>query len=429
MKTLQYLLDALNNRKELDYGWLISLLTVFKPLEPTHNYDIVHVGTGYGYYFKNAIITLDGTDNTKPLLDPTVKAELVMGALPNVTAPVSTCLGNVLTNGFLLCRCFGDTIPFITGRHTTSTIRKIIAPLLVDTPKRGETLQQGKISVKQYRLFISSIDILGNLAKIIAYTATPKNIVPPDGIEAYKKSLLDKIKKDGKDINDPLVLVKFENDLRDFDTEFLKDDPSMGIMMSGPMKNKARLKLHMSYGSEADFEDGKTTKTVTRSLSEGIIRDTEEYADTVNSIRSGSYSRGVSTVLGGVSGKVLVRALSGYRITDKDCKSKLTYDIVVGDNDIARLDGRNIVVDGKIVPLDHDKIKGLIGKTVHLRSPMYCKSEGYCEVCSGARLAESPAEVTAYGTAISGKIMGAFFKKMHGLVRDQVETDIEEALS
>ena len=45
--------------------------------------------------------------------------------------------------------------------------------------------------------------------------------------------------------------------------------------------------------------------------------------------------------------------------------------------------GRYIVEGKKIIKLDEKNIKSYIGKTVHLRSPMFCTSDKICNVCFG----------------------------------------------
>lgn len=68
--------------------------------------------------------------------------------------------------------------------------------------------------------------------------------------------------------------------------------------------------------------------------------------------------------------------------TKKDCLSKKYYVYVVTNKNYKIIQNRYHLVDGKINFIDDSK--SLVGKTIKLRSPLYCKSQnGICPVCYG----------------------------------------------
>lgn len=66
-----------------------------------------------------------------------------------------------------------------------------------------------------------------------------------------------------------------------------------------------------------------------------------------------------------------------------DCKTKGTIEVDITSKNARDFEYRYIVEGGKYVCLSPDVIGNYIGKTVHMRSPMYCTGDKICNICGG----------------------------------------------
>ena len=66
-----------------------------------------------------------------------------------------------------------------------------------------------------------------------------------------------------------------------------------------------------------------------------------------------------------------------------DCHTEHTIEMEITDKNKKELTYRYIVENGKYVCLTPDVLPKYVGKTVKLRSPMYCKGDKICNICAG----------------------------------------------
>lgn len=66
-----------------------------------------------------------------------------------------------------------------------------------------------------------------------------------------------------------------------------------------------------------------------------------------------------------------------------DCHSRMTLEVQIDNSNYKDYIDRYIVEGTRLVKLNISNIKSYIGKTVKLRSPMFCTSEKLCNVCFG----------------------------------------------
>ena len=134
-------------------------------------------------------------------------------------------------------------------------------------------------------------------------------------------------------------IAELEDDLKAFDKEWLKDDPSLGISLSGKILDNSRKKRYLSFGNEDGITHKEDAVFVETSLLEGYPKDKEKLAVMFNSVRAASYSRGKETQTSGVISDKLVRGLIGFTVKTNDCKTikgksfsvtKATYIALVG---------------------------------------------------------------------------------------------------
>lgn len=154
---------------------------------------------------------------------------------------------------------------------------------------------------------------------------------------------------------------------------------------------------------------------IENSLSEGW--DIEKLPAMIDSMRDGSYNRGLMTALGGESVKFLFRIFATTRITEEDCGSKLGLPVTLTDENVKRYIGNTIILKDKTqVKLDNTNMKNFIGQSVMVRSPGMCRvgSSNFCMTCLGEQLRGSENSLPALASEVGSKMLSIFMAKMHG---------------
>lgn len=420
---MEYYIEALRENAVVRYNWVLSMFAIMKEYTATEEYDI-EVVDGYYHYLKDGeLINLDlkYVQNT-PMLDYKDKLELPAGGLINQPKALTTTLGRAFANQVMLGYPFGDTIEYINTKFSIRDVEGYYVGLMV---KDGD-LKPGKVSVSQSLLCKRGCELMGQLTRVLVHSATPKNIVKPVGIDAYKKKLLNQYKKEGKDINTPLVMEEFNNALLKFDEEYLKDDPSNGVYVSGKVKNMSRLKVHMAYGAEKAWSSTTDQPSITRSLEEGAISNKSELVTLNNTVRTASYSRGTEIILGGVTATLVSRIAGHLRVIMKDCRTKNTLSIRVREGEAKKFIGRTIIKAGKPVLITDKDLASIDGKQINLRSVTTCGNPVVCMICAGEAMSARREGLGLFAFGVSSKIVKASLKAFHGGALSSTKMDLRD---
>jgi hypothetical protein len=349
-----------------------------------------------------------------PVVDSKTKISLPANTLLNQPEAVETNVGRAIANSIMLVYPFGDTFKFINDEFSIPDVESMFTPML------------GKeVSVKDHLKFKQSCDVVGQLTRIIVHSATPKNIVAPKGLKEFKKALIAKYEKDGKSLQNPVYASQFKGELSAFDDEYLKDDPSLNVFISGKVKKVSRSKVQLAYGQTLALGSG-AAPVMTRSLSEGVVHDKESLVQANNSLRAGSVSRGKDIVVGGVTATLLGRIVSHLAVANTDCKTKDYVSVFVRPKEARRYEGRAIQVNGKLVVVDDDMVEKIRGTTIKLRSILRCKDPVMCKVCSGERMAARPNSLGLGAFDLSARLVKASLRKFHGVTMDIVKVSIDD---
>lgn len=399
-------------------------------LQDPYRYKLIQTPTGYQYLDPQTNELSSITDVPAGTVMFTFKDIIKVDSswLQNIPSPIETSFGNLLVNAIALSDVFGKKIPYMTGKISVKRVEEIVAPILKDTPTDDQR-NYAYIYVDEYTKFIDRLQYIASLSSLCVWSATRRNITGPTGLKAYREQLL---KEYGDRLKDPATLAEFEKKLRDYDNEYLKDDPSNGIFLSGKTKDIARKKMYLTTGAGSSFSPSNTVTPTIQSLEEGWSTDPQEFTASMNDLRYGSYARGAETVKGGVTAKSLLRSLGSYVITMDDCGSSFTLAREFTQDDYDRLISRYIVESGKLLLIDSDDMaRKYIGRTVNMRSPLYCKSKGesFCKYCTGEKLAANPNGLSLAVTDVSSVILYAFMKLMHGSTLSSVHFDFKQGLT
>ncbi len=309
----------------------------------------------------------------QPYLNFTDRVQLPAGVIVNHTkGSIKTSLGRILLNYCALCKPFGDKIPFTNGRWNSKEIEDAIIKLALDDKATTQDIY----------------DYADNLYFLTTYTDFCVPALSERAItiapEVFKRR--DELFKQYRNqLDDPKIMMLIENELIALDKKSLEGDVSNDFMISGKNYDVHRKRMFLTLGMVQSFgQDKDGFEFMEANLDSGW--EVEDFAAMSNDIRRGSYDRGKSTALGGVESKYLGRTFQESKIVEGDCKTKKGLVIEINEANHKLFTNRNAVIGTKVIPITEENIKSYIGKTITIRSPMLCKSDGgYCYKCMDTR--------------------------------------------
>lgn len=430
MTLQEYLFYSLKNRLYRNMKWFYSLFVI--TLEQENEYIKIVDNKIYVKIYANketllinkdfTLVKLDNTSKDKPAYTMGDKFKITKEYMENLSSDTETYLGRILVNKLMLADVFGNKIPFIDKPIRSGLLEDIIA----------KEMFNDRITVPEYLEFIKVVSYMHGLSRITTIAATPKTMLPPKGIESFKKKLIAEFKDMyGEDwVKDRAKIVEFETALKAFDAEWLAGDPTLGKLTSGKVKDGARAKMYLTFGAERGF-DKKSGKAnlVTNSLLEGFPKDKDLLTDMFNTSRSGSFDRGKETQKGGAAAKDILRAVSSLTISDKDCGTYIGKTVNITEANFKYLVNRYLVQPDKTSKLITDG-SVYVGKTVTMRSPQYCKelNNQLCPICVGKAIADYKKGISILVTDISAILLATSMAAMHFKTIQTMTYEITEAI-
>jgi len=351
-----------------------------------------------------------------PLLRVDDLIDIEKGSLRCLDKTITTTYGILMVNYLFIEKGLSGKIPYINGEISLSKIEDILLPLLTTNPERDEVKKPDIIYVDDLIEMSKAELFVQEWANIFTVSKSRKAIQVPPELEAAKKNKLKEMEKKYGDRlwTEEIHSVEYDDYLKAIDREFLKDDPSFGIVLSNKIIGQSRKKRLISFGFERNpFNHNEQGKMITRTLNDGISLKREDFPTYVNSIRSGSLFRGVETQQSGSIAKSLVMATMGLSYEGNDCKTK-KYRKINNVERGKRFIGRYHKVGDKILRID--KVSDIEGKTILLRSPMHCIGpiSKVCKICAGDSASRTPTAPVLQATKFGGDLVNGDMKKMHG---------------
>ena len=305
--------------------------------------------------------------------------------LPNQPNEVKdTTLGIFIFNSYVLCQSFGSKIQYINETLNEKWCGKIqndLAKLIINK----------QLAVEEYAKFTNYAVWLGYQNEIVMPGMSIELIVPPKEISEMKKQLLKEHPNltEKKAVDIPTVAEyhdKVETPLLDKATE-IRDGNYAGRIyeMKKPSFSNNFKNRSITNGAMFDPVTGKY-KINTNSFNEGI--DDWNFDVLANKCMVASYNRGVNTQIGGTYAKYVGIMMQTVRAGPKgsDCGSKnyIKFQVTKDNKDI--IVSSYGLIDDKDTLITEDIANNLVGKTISLRSPLFCKNPHYlCNKCIGNR--------------------------------------------
>jgi hypothetical protein len=250
----------------------------------------------------------------------------------------------------------------------------------------GSQMLEGRLATASMIDFVDRLEWAG--------FAISHFIIPTLGVECVdelpavvkRKRELIKANAEALANNDIFAAGKIEKELLALAEEELKDAPSMRLFKSGARGNISNNYKNMAVmrGSVRRNASGKF-EVSTANLVEGIPK--EEYPMYGDLTVSASYGRAVGTREGGYEAKKLSGAFQTVSLGEpgSDCHTKALLTVVVPPSGKDKLSYRWMAADknGKLKMITPSEAKALVGKTIKIRSPMYCTADKICSKCAG----------------------------------------------
>jgi len=337
-----------------------------------------------------------------------------------------TTFGIFIFNSLVLNNSFGKNMQYINKTLDGDTLGGIISSL-------SKLLLEKAITVKQFAEFYNTINWLGYQTEMTMPGVSLDMIVPNERVKQAKKELFDKhpqylnnepidttqVAQFIEDVQKPLMKVAKDEMNKDPSSRLYEGGkPSFGnnykntMVMNGPMMDITAGKYRINPNS---FNDGATQDNF------DLLANKAMYA---------SYSRGVNTRVGGTYAKYVAVAMQNVSLgpKDSDCGTKGYIDYPVTKANYSSI-LYNYMLDGdKEVVISPNLEKTLIGKTIKMRSPLYCKMKDHiCNKCAGELYYKIGIEHIGLTAAIPmNSSMNKSMKKMHDLSVKTVHVDLKD---
>lgn len=222
---------------------------------------------------------------------------------------------------------------------------------------------------------------------ILAPNYTNKMLSCSKAIEKKKKELLEKY-KDGIEKGDPVIADKMDKELLQFALEYMGDDPSMDMFISGARgsigNNFKNIFVMKGVIKDPDPNAKQKYKVATSNYIDGISPD--EYALFANSLAAGPYARSKKTETGGYREKLFLKALQHLTLdpAGSDCGTSRYIDVILTEDNIKSFMYCYIIEGQKLVELTSENKEKYIGRKVKMRFSALCESKtGICNKCMG----------------------------------------------
>lgn len=416
MNKYDFFIQAMKAKAHYDRAWVIQAFTIVlseveeKPWAIRQKRERVEAFLPVGE--SHEWVTIEGIKGWEiPYIYHDLSGPVKAGDVENLKKDLVQCTwGELFVNSRVLVYSAGDVIPFIEGTLMPGkALEPFIVANLTSNPKPGEVWEPGKFYVTNLMRLGKAIGDLCGFELFIPSIGVKALQAPPNNAE-LKKKLLEQYKDS---LDDPVSQTKIEDELVENYRDYYKGDPSEGLFFKDKTVTTALKRMFLIHGPEAGFSQGGRATLITSSLDEGLNLD--YFPDMVNSLRSGSFSRGALTALAGTDVDLTGRIFQNAQITKDFCETTSTVTEVVNSRHYLRW----IKVGNERVQLDEALLKEHLGKTVEMYDPAYCHagtddgSNDVCAICIGGKMALYPTSLGANAQERLAFMMSAMMATAH----------------
>lgn len=253
----------------------------------------------------------------------------------------------------------------------------------IDDATRNKTIEINPTYVE----FLKIYEFYGLAAVTIFSPSYSMNIIVPnkDVIKARDETVANL-----KGTTELTKMVEEEDKLVQLAKSKLKDDYGYSLYAAGARGSfdNDYKNISLALGPVQNLITGEF-KYVKHNYINGMER--EDLVSMGNSLVAAEYPKAVGTQKSGYDTKKFYALFQDLELAPpkSDCHSKAALAITITNSNMEDYMYQNIMEGEKIVNLDDETIKKYVGKTVRLRSPMFCTNkQTFCAACAGTRFYE-----------------------------------------
>ena len=335
---------------------------------------------------------------------------------------VKTNVGQFIVNKVLFGSC--PKMQKVLGYVAKPFNKKVIEE---NETKLAQALMEEQIDTKEYKIYLNNIQWLGfTFNAHVSSSFTPKSTKILPSVLKRKKELYKQYEKEIAS-GDVVTYTKINDELLDMSKDELKNDVGMIIYDSG-----CKPKFGANYGvcfvaksPSYNFADG-TVDIPENSNSEGMTKN--EIVAVGNSIIAGAYPKAVGTKVAGYETKKLFTCYQTVQMDRKgsDCKSKYYRTLLVTNKNFNAILNRYFLDGNKLTKITSEIKSKVIGKTIKLRSPLYCCGDKLCNMCAGdAPYIMNIENIGLVTSNIGGALLNFGMKGFHDSTIKTYDVDID----
>lgn len=339
---------------------------------------------------------------------------------------VKTTFGLLLFNVILIWEPFKGTVDYINREFTKGIFEDLFRDIMVDNPKEGETVPQGKASVDECLMFTHNCNFLEGLGT---------HYIKPGGLDALTVdpevlALRDRLfKEHAHELNNPVVFTTIVEQVVALDMKKMLEGPSKKFFINKKFIDNSRKRMFIAFGIEPN-DTGDGWVALTQSLDEGW--DTKHLAAYINTAVAGSYSRSNATGEGGSMVKETLRLIGRavVSMTIPDCGSPSTETVIIAQSNKKYWLGIFAVINKTLTLITKDNVDSLIDKPIEIRASNRCTlPDGqYCQTCCGIGLGAYGERLSSEIVLIPTRMMGQRMKAAHIAGSTTAVLDLDIAL-
>lgn len=296
----------------------------------------------------------------------------------------------------------------------------------------SEAVLEDRLPLEYMKNFMMKTQKCMPYISILAPNYTDKMLECTVVIGEKKKELMEKY-KDQLAAGDSIIADKVEKELLDFAVEYMGDDPSMDMFISGARGNIGNNFKNM-FVMKGVIKDPDPNAKQKYHVAESNYLDgikPEEYALFANSLAAGPYARAKKTEKGGYLEKLFLRAFQHLQLDPpgSDCGTKRFIEVTLTPKNIDLWMYSYVITSAGLVEITSETKEKFMNKKIKIRFSSLCESKtGICNKCMGNlyyRLGYKQNAGTSL-TQIPSKQKNISMKAFHDSTQKLHSMDLEE---
>lgn len=339
---------------------------------------------------------------------------------------VRTTFGLFLHNVILIWEPFKGVVDYINKEFTKPLFENLFREIMVSNPRPGESIPEGKASVKQCLEFTHNCYFLEGLGTHFIKPGGLDALTVHPEVLALKAKLF---KEHAHELNDPVVFTNILDQMVDLDYKITMAGPSRKFFIAKKFIDNSRKRMFIAFGIEPN-PTGDGWVAITDSLDQGW--DPKYLVTYINTSVAGSYSRSMATGEGGAEVKNTLRLIGRALVSSEtvDCKTPVLEDIIIEKDSAFYWVGSWVATKAGLLQLDEKNVFTFLGKTIQVRVPQFCilNPGELCKTCCGQGLGAYGERLSAEMALIPTTMMLQRMKAAHTAGASTSILDLEVAL-